>query len=368
MKTEYTTNPTTPNAALEVASGCARTSMNGKPVLHRNAKTVLQMNAEAFEEKLLCDGLILNPGDSCAYSCAFCYVGSLPLKFLVRRVLKEHEEKTGEFLEHSDAVIRRTSPADVLLGQLLSSSGRRKFPDDRDNRVVFSSSTVDVAANMELLRETAGLLNLILEHTAWQVRLLSKSHLLHKLVADGMIPERYHPRLIFGFSTGTMDDRVARAFEHGTALVSKRIESLHWLQDRGFRTYGMICPSLPQQDYRRFSEEACEAIRVDRCEHVWAEPINVRGKSLVKTLAALKAAGLDEEAGRLAAVSGKGHGNAWEDYARQTFLAHVQNIPAEKLRFLQYIDEKTADWWSAQRRHGAILLGTTAKALGLTAV
>lgn len=275
--------------------------MNGKPVIHRDAKTVLSLNSQEFAEKSLCDGLILNPGDACAYSCAFCYVSSLPLKFLVRRVLKEHEENTGEFLEYSDAVVRRTNPTDVLLSQLLNASGRRKFPNDDDHRVVFSSSTVDVAANMDLLRETAELCNLILEHTGWQIRLLSKSHLLYKLVADGMIPEKYHHRLIFGFSTGTLDDRVARAIEKGTALVSKRIESLHWLQDHGYRTYGMICPSLPQDDYRGFSEQACEAIRVDRCEHVWAEPINVRGRSLIKTLAALKSAGLDKEAGRLAA-------------------------------------------------------------------
>lgn len=342
--------------------------MNGKPVLHREAKTVLSLNSQEFAEKLLCDGLILNPGDACAYSCAFCYVGSLPLKFLVRRVLKEHGENTGEFLDYSDAVVRRTKPMDVLRSQLLNPSGGRKFPDDRDNRVVFSSSTVDVAANMDLLRETAALLNLILEHTAWQIRLLSKSHLLHKLVADGMIPERYHHRLIFGLSTGTLNNHVARAFEHGTALVSKRIESLHWLQDNGFRTFGMICPSLPQKDYRQFSEEVCQAIRVDKCEHVWAEPINVRGRSLIKTLAALKSAGLDEEAGRLAAVSGPGRGKAWGEYARQTFLAHAGNIPTHKLRFLQYIDSETVDWWAAQRRRGAVLLGKTSKALGLTAV
>lgn len=73
-----------------------------------------------------------------------------------------------------------------------------------------------------------------------------------------MIPERHHQRLIFGFSTGTLDDRVAKAFEAGTALVSKRLESLHWLQDRGLRTFGMICPSLP---YDRFSREICDAIR-----------------------------------------------------------------------------------------------------------
>lgn len=346
---------------------CSRTTMNGKPVLHRNAKTVLKLDAEAFAEKLLCGGLILNPGDACAYSCSFCYVETM-MMYQAPRILRAHEDKTGESLEFSDVVIRRRNSVELLRGQLLTPSGRRKFPDDQDHRVVFSSSTVDVAANMELLRETAELCNLILEHTGWQLRLLSKSHLLHKLVADGMIPERYHQRLIFGFSTGTVDDRVARAIEKGTAMVSRRIESLHWLQDNGFRTFGMICPSLPQEDYRRFSEEACEAIRVDRCEHVWAEPINVRGDSLVKTLAALKAAGLDEEAERLAAVSGAGHGKAWEEYARQTFLAHTKNIPAEKLRFLQYIDQNTAGWWSGQQKHGAVLLGKTAKELGLTAV
>jgi DNA repair photolyase len=347
------------------ASGCSRTTMNGKPVLYRNAKTVLKTDAEAFSEKLLCDGLILNPGDACAYSCAFCYVGPM-MRHHSPPILRAHAEKTGELLEFSDAVIRRSNSAELLLRQLLKSNGERRFADDQDHRVVFSSSTVDVAANMELLRETAELCTLILEYTGWHIRLLSKSHLLYKLVADGMIPEKYHQRLIFGFSTGTLDDRVARAIERGTALVSKRIESLHWLQDNGFRTYGMICPSLPQEDYDRFSKEACDAIRVDRCEHVWAEPINVRGESLVKTLAALKSGELDEEAKRLAEVSGTGHGKAWEEYARQTFLAHARNIPAEKLRFLQYIDGKTADWWAEQRKNGAVLLGKTANTMGLT--
>lgn len=64
----------------------------------------------------------------------------------------------------------------------------------------------------------------------------------------------------------------------------------------------------------------------------------------------------------------KGHGKAWEEYARLTFVSRTKNIPGEKLRFLQYVDAETEDWWSAQRRHGAILLGATAKAHGLTTV
>lgn len=60
----------------------------------------------------------------------------------------------------------------------------------------------------------------------------------HRLIqrpshADKMSPERHHQHISFGFSTGTVDDRVAQAIETGTPLVSKRLESLHWLQDRG---------------------------------------------------------------------------------------------------------------------------------------
>ena len=341
--------------------------MNGKPVIFRDAKTVLNDDNEAFREKLLCGGIILNPGDACAYSCSFCYVGSM-LRYLAPPVLAAHKAKTGADLQFEDVVIRRRNAVELLRGQLLKRDGSRRYPDDADNRVVFSSTTVDVAANMELLRETADLCNLILEHTGWQIRLLSKSHLLHKLVAEEMIPKRHHKRLIFGFSTGTIDDRVAKAFEKGTALVSKRLESLHWLQDHGFRTFGMICPSLPQKNYDRFSHEVCEEIRVDKCEHVWAEPINVRGDSFVRTLAALCNAGLNAEAARLAAVSGAGHAKAWESYSRETFLAHTRNVPPEKLRFLQYIDGSTADWWAERRYKGAVLLGKTARARGLAAV
>jgi hypothetical protein len=78
--------------------------------------------------------------------------------------------------------------------------------------------------------------------------------------------------------------------------VSRRIEALHWLQDNGFRTFGMICPSLPQSDYLAFASEAAHKLRVDRCEEVWAEVVNVRGESLHATITALQGAGLLSEA------------------------------------------------------------------------
>lgn len=350
------------------------TTINNKPVIMRpNARTVLNLKSWKFAEKLLCDAITLNPGDACVFRCAFCYVALQVIKYvkscLVALNAKRRSRGESE-LGFEDVVIRRPDSLSLLQKQLFHRNGHPKFADPDDNRVVYGSTLVDVAATMELLRETAQLCNLILDSTAWQIRLLSKSNLLARLFKDNLIPQRHRHRMILGFSTGTLDDKVAAAIEIGTARVSKRIEALHWLQDEGYRTFGMVCPSLPQADgnYARFSREICEAIRVDRCEHVWAEVINLRGKSLVSTLAGLHGAGFVEQAEALSAVMGSGKKAAWEKYARATFLAHTKHVPADKLRFLQYVDTTSVDWWAKQRKHGAVLLGKAAESKNLTRV
>ena len=170
--------------------------------------------------------------------------------------------------------------------------------------------------------------------------------------------------MIYGVSTGTLDDRLAAAFEQGCPLVSKRIQSLHWLQDNGFRTFGMICPSLPQwgpgleeqQAYIGWAADMASAIRAERCEHVWAEVINLRGESFTRTEAALRAAGFGAMADELVRVSRDKA--EWELYARATFLAHA-GVAANrnKLRFLQYVTKDTRGWWEAHREQGAVVLG-----------
>lgn len=351
--------------------GQSNRTINNKPVIMRsNARTVLNLKNSKFAEKLLCDGITMNPGDACVFRCSFCYVEFQVMKFVKPSLLALNAERSarGESeLGFQDVVIRRPDPVGLLRNQLFNRKGMPKFTDPHDNRVVYGSTLVDVAASMELVRETAALCNLILENTAWQIRLLSKNSLLARLYKDNLIPERHRHRMILGFSTGTLNENVATAIEFGTARVYKRIEALHWLQDEGYRTFGMICPSLPQPDgdYDRFSREICEAIRVDRCEHVWAEVINLRGESLVKTLANLsRGDGFIREAEALSAVMGQGTKDLWEQYARKTFLAHAQNVPGEKLRFLQYVNDSTIDWWSGQVNRGAVLLGKAAEEQG----
>lgn len=285
-------------------------------------------------------------------------------------------EKHGVTGRHEDIVIRREDAVGIVREQLTDALGMAKFLDRNDRRVIYSSPAVDVAGNMELVREMVEICKVILVLTNWQIRLLSKSNLLPK-VAQGLdelwaasditVPSWHkgHPkqRVIYGVSTGTLNDPLAKAFEQGTPLVSKRIESLHWLQDSGYRTFGMICPSLPQVDYDAFAGEMAAAIRAEKCEHVWAEVINARGESFTRTHAALKDGGFHLEAAQLKVVST--NALAWEKYARETFEAHARiygmvkrgdGASEPKLRFLQYVTKGTRDWWATQEERGAVLL------------
>lgn len=321
-------------------------TMNRKPVLLRDAKTVLNCKNAAFKEKCLCDGITLNAGDACAASCAYCYVEAQLNKLL--SVPLNHRA-------HQDVVIRRTGAVDLLKSQLFAKHGKKRFDDPHDNRVVYSSTLVDCAGNLTLARETAQMAVLIFENTNWQLRLLSKFNFLPQVVA--WVPQCFHHRLILGVSTGTLDDKVAAAIEKGTASVTKRIQSLHQLQDQGLRTFAMICPSLPQKDYIQFAHDMASALRIDRCEHVWGEVINLRGKSFQNTMQALIDAGLTAEAARLNRVFGPKSKPAWEKYARATFEAETTVVPASKLRFLQYVTAETAAWWASKVPQGAVLLG-----------
>jgi DNA repair photolyase len=257
-------------------------------------------------------------------------------------------------------VIRRKNALDTLEKQLTKGNGKPKYDDPNDRRVIYSSPLVDVAANMELVEETCAACLRILQYTNWQIRLLSKSNLLPK-IAEIICTLRgkgeVSKRLIFGVSTGTLDDKLAAAFEQGTAKVSKRIESLHWLQDNGFRTFGMICPSLPQTDsfeYEHFAFMMAEAIRAEKCEHVWAEVINVRGESMRRTCQALIDGGFKEageELWKVSSVEG-----LWEHYNRETFNAHAMVYQdSGKLRYLVYQKPSTKEYWQSQKARGAVI-------------
>jgi len=78
----------------------------------------------------------------------------------------------------------------------------------------------------------------------------------------------------------------------------------------------------------QFIEKVTTDIRPERCEHVWAEVINLRGDSMTATAEALQKAVLMDAATELQAVCGPDSKAAWEQYARGTFQALANTITA----------------------------------------
>lgn len=318
----------------------------GKSQFLIDSKAVINFNS-GFDKKLLCDGVTFTAGQACVYSCTFCYVAEI-LKSNKR--LTQLRQKNG--LAWNEMIVDISNAANKARAQLVDREGKSKYSNATDTRVIFASPLVDIAATMDQVRVTVDICNVILENTHWQIRLLSKSSLIRQVAES--IPERHKSRVIYGLSTGTFESKLAASFEKGTALVSKRLEILRWLQEHGYRTYAMICPILPQTDYNAFAQQMTAAIDVNRCEHVWAEPINVRGQSLVATAHALRAAGFEQQAVMLENVSNDKQ--TWELYAQATFTALAAVVPHNKLRFLQYVSGKNKEWWSNHKDQGVVML------------
>lgn len=342
-----------------------RQKMNSKPVLTLPVKSVINFQS-GFADKLLCDGPSFSAGTSCSYTCSYCFVPAIMAKNANVVEAKKHGHT------HEGTVIRRKDAVEIVRQQLTNKDGSPKFDDPKDNRVIYASPLVDVAANMELVNETVEICKLILSLTNWHIRLLSKSNLLPKIAQALSASDHgsytsdferhgYTARVIYGVSTGTLDDKLAKAIEPDCPLVSKRIESLHWLQDNGYRTFGMICPSIPPinaNGYEELSNQMAHALRYDRCEHIWAEVMNVRGESMTRTAKALRDAGFERHATELERVST--NKLEWEEYARETHRLHAQYFPVNMLRFLQYVDKSNIDYWRGEVSNGAVLLGKAA--------
>jgi DNA repair photolyase len=385
-----------PHEAPEAKPLCMGHYICGKPVYL--VDTPPWNDDSGFVHKLLSSGYTFTAGTACAYSCRYCYGESMVLKQAAvigiladaglpfSRVVIRRVDAPRRLAEE---LTRRATRDDreCLVGRLLSAEQRERWGLDETQRaakywgdpfegkVVFGSPLVDITATPGLAAETVEMCEVLLRLTSFDLRLLSKSPYLARIVAKGLaerLPSETKRRVIFGFSTGTLDDQLAPAIEP-VPLPSQRLAALHQLQDEGFRTFGMLCPILPQEDAAAFAKQAMQAIRADRCEDIWAEPLNFRARrkggeetgrqrnSYESTLAGLRRR--DRAAAeRFLAVAEDDA--AWEQYCRDLFEALYAEAPKRadgmtKLHWMQYPRNfASVRYWDSQKSRGALALGS----------
>ncbi len=192
----------------------------GKPVIETNTR-ILNLDS-GFQHKYLC------AGTACAYRCSYCCVETIVgTKPFVTSLLGGNR--------FQDVVIRRKDAVTRLRNELRAASGKLRFKGGAYEAakasgmpsVCYGSPLVDIAASNELATETAEMVQVLLDDTDWDVRLLSKSPLI-KLIAQSLKGEQKR-RVIFGLSIGTLDDELARAIEPTCPSPIRRCEAHRWL-------------------------------------------------------------------------------------------------------------------------------------------
>lgn len=319
---------------------------SGKRVLYAASNTVLSLDSGFNHKGGLATRGTVNAQIACSFSCEYCSTAAVMWRnrqYDIIRLLN---------LDPRNVLLRRLNPSDTLRRQLTDEHGLPRFKSPDDDGIVEISSLVDCLANNQAFAETVELVQLLLDLTNWRIRILTKSALLKKFARRFAA---YKDRLLLGLSIGIPDDDIAGVVERGTSRPSTRLRIHRELLAEGYQMFGMPSPVLPVTDYRALAERIAEQIDPDRLEAVWAEVINRRGDSIVRTIAALRRGGFISEADRLAHVNRSEI--TWElEYNRAAFLGFREIIPPHKLRYLTYTTDDTADWWQQHASDGAVLL------------
>lgn len=297
---------------------------------------------KGFQKKQLAD-FACNIGNICHFGCTFCYVPSVVTKQKgVQNILKE-----GYGWDEISHYRTKENLCNCVERDL-----KKIEPGDR--RTVIFCTTCDPCATEEHADITSSAIHLIMESSGLQVRVLSKSTLILEIAKT---LDRYRERIIYGLSTGTIRPEISACIEGNASPVLDRLKTLEFMQGAGYRTFGMLCPILPSE--MPYLDQLVDAINVAKCEHVWAEALNVRGKSLVKTRDQLENCGLDDDAKSLDHVMG--NKASWREYSKELFLKVREELQkrgaADKLRFLQYVTrepEEFVEFFESQK--GALCL------------
>lgn len=203
-----------------------------------------------------------------------------------------------------------------------------------DTSTVFFCTTCDPCATLEHVEMTTAAAKIILENSDLTIRVLSKSTNI-RMVAQSL--SACKARVAYGLSTGTCLPEVSRAIETNASPILERVNVLHWLQDNGYRTFGMICPVLPSE--KGMVAKLLDQVRPELCEDIWVEAINDKGSSLTNTHKALCLAGLDWHTYSIRKVME--NKVAWRNYSAELFLAFRKELKkrdlSKKLHFLQYV-------------------------------
>lgn len=304
---------------------------------------------KGFEKKGLAQHSV-NVGAKCGHGCLYCSTGATLRAHSIFKKVGESSYDTGYAIVDPDIPERVAQEA----------------KNKRKRGLIQLCTTVDAwspeAQDYNLGRRC---LEAILPQPGWTVRILTKNAAVEK---DFSLIRKYKDRVLVGLSlTATKDkSKIMSLIEPNASSIASRMRVLRKAHEKGFRTFGMLCPLLPGiADSPEQIDQMVEFL-LKECgvEEIFCEPFNPRGKGAGFTVEALRSAGYKKEADAVANVSNKKESSA---YCRK-LLETIQNSlrarnSLDRLRFLLYPNDLTeADkGWIKHHMEGVKWLDKTKK-------
>ncbi len=210
--------------------------------------------------------------------------------------------------------------------------------------IMFCSTSDGWAPEAQSLNLGEQCLRVLLEHGRSVVRVLTKNAAVTGAY-DLMARYRNRVRLGLSLTAPKSAEALMKVLEPHASTISERFAALKEAHERGLRTYGMFCPCLPGiADSPEALEEMFAAAVECGTEDIWLEPVNARGKGIVRCAEALAQAGFTAAAHAADAVR---HEAAWNEYAinlvKAAQVVAVGSGVIDRLHVLLYANRFTSD-------------------------
>ena len=199
----------------------------------------------------------LNPYTGCAHRCTFCYVRAFEA-----RAERPSDDRYGR------SIRVKVNVADVLRAELARSSWKRE--------------TVAIGAATDPYQPAEGRYRL----TRACIRELAAARTPFSLITRGPMVRRdvdvlveaaQRTKVHVSFSVPTLDERIWRSTEPGTAPPRRRLETVRFLVDSGIDTGVALAPILPGlSDDPKLVAEVVREARAAGATGIWANVLYLR--------------------------------------------------------------------------------------------
>jgi len=267
----------------------------------------------------------------CSHGCRFCYVPATS-RGRMASTMADYGVEDGDADWGNYLLIRRFDREIFLHSLALAEATDPALLDRGGNRAVIYCSTTDpyqavrltgdLARQKELHAEARAMvrqsLELIRDYSTLNVRILTRSP---AAVLDFDIFKSFGPRLMFGMSLPTLNDRLAQIYEPHAPSPSARLRCLQHAADYGLNLFVAVAPMYPEIG-RDDLARTLEALRGLGGSYVrenvgtssglltlFAEPINIRAENVARIAAHARTLGLKMR------VDVFENRRVWEDYA-----------------------------------------------------